>query len=529
MPEQLSARQQRLAREKAVYQYITALEQGDIDTIAALLQQAEHDPTLEQMIMEAHEEYAREDQNAPQPGQIAAIRYKLLNVLTEQEEAGILASRPPARTRRRRLIIQSAVAVLVICALIGSALLLFAPRQTHTGSRGSTLGTWKLVNSPNPGAAQNYLSAVAADAANDAWAVGSSSNSPYGDQEQKVLIEHWNGFAWSVVKGHNVELGNSGLSGVVALSPNNVWAVGSTSRSNFSSSQPLIEHWNGSAWAIVDAPSPANSSLYSIAAVSANDLWAVGGNNVKISGNMVQRTLIEHWDGRSWKIVPSPNAVNGAGPGFTFLNGITAVSANDVWAVGFSSRATVLNNQAALIEHWNGIAWTVVQGANAGIDGFLYGIAAVSPDDVWAVGSLTTSGIGGDSQQALIEHWNGSSWSMVGNPGSATEGSILDAIVTRSANDIWAVGATGGSQPLTLIEHWDGHSWTTVNSPSINPIGPDAPTFNNELVGVATVPSSHIIWAVGSAANDNVTASPPPTPTQFSPVNSQTLIVSYGG
>lgn len=528
MPEQVSARQQRLAREKAVYQYITALEQGDIDTIAALLQQVEHDPTLEQMIMEAHEEYAREDQNAPQPGQIAAIRYKLLNVLSEQEEAGILASRPPARTRRRRFIIQSAVAVLVICALIGSALLLFAPHQTRTGSRGPTLGTWKLINSPNPGSANNGLSAISADAANDAWAVGSFSDIPYPGEGEKTLIEHWNGFAWSAVKDHNAELENSSLSGVIALSPNDVWAVGSTSRPHTSGFQPLIEHWNGNAWAIVDAPSPANSSFYNIAAVSANDIWVVGGYNVKISGNTVQRSLFEHWDGRSWKIVPSPNVINGSVPGFTFLNNIAAFSANDVWAVGFSSGSTVLNNQTALIEHWNGTAWTVAQGANAGIDGFLYGITAVSADDVWAVGSLTTSGTGGDSQQALIEHWNGSSWSMVGNPGSATEGSILNAIAAHSANDIWAVGATGGSQSLTLIEHWDGHSWKTVNSPSVNPSGPDAPTFNNQLASVVAVPSSHMIWAVGDAANDNVTASPAPTPTQFSPVNSQTLIVSYG-
>jgi hypothetical protein len=425
MPEQLSARQQRLAREKAVYQYITALEQGDIDTIAALLQQAEHDPALEQMIMEAHEVYAREDQNAPQPGQIAAIRYKLLNVLTEQEETGILASRPPARTRRRRLLIQSAVAVLVICALIGSALLFFAPRQPRTASPKPqhVLGNWKLVNSPNPGSAQNGLRAIAATAANDAWAVGSSSDSPYPGEDQKTLIEHWNGFAWSVIKGHNAELGNSGFSGVVALSPDNVWAVGYTSRQHTSGIQPLIEHWNGNVWSIVNGPTPPNSSLYGIAAVSANDIWAVGGY-----GNNIQK---------------------------------------------------------ALIEHWNGTAWTVAQGANAGIDGFLYSIAAVSSDDIWTVGSLTTNSLGAGNQKALIEHWNGSSWSIVGSPGSATESSILDAIAVRSASDIWAVGSIGDSQPLTLIEHWDGHFWKMVNSPSINPTGPDAPTFNNELVGIA--------------------------------------------
>jgi len=527
MHEQASARQQRLAREKVVYQYITALEQGDIDTIASLLQQAEHDPALEQMILEAHEVYSREDQNAPQPGQIAVVRYKLLNLLSAQEETGILSSRPPARSRRRRIFLQTVAAVIIVCALIGSALLLFAPRQTRTGSRAPALGTWKLVTSPNPGSANNGLQAIAADAANDAWAVGSSSDSPYSGQNQKTLIEHWNGFAWSVVKGRNAELPNSGLSGVVALSPDNVWVVGDTSPGNSNSSQPLIEHWNGNTWTIVNSPAPASSSLYSIAAVSANDIWAVGGHGVSSSGVTVQRTLIEHWDGRSWKVVQSPNVAN-VGSGFTFLAGIAAVSASDVWAVGFSSSAAVQNNQTALIEHWNGTAWTIVQGANAGIAGFLYGIAAVSPDNIWAVGSLTTSAGGAGTQQALIEHWNGASWSVVGSPGSAIEGGILDAVAARSASDIWAVGSTVSSQPQTLIEHWDGHSWKTVSSPNVGTNGPDAPTINNNLSGIAAVPSSHVIWAVGDAENNNVTASPPATPTQFSPVNSQTIIESYG-
>lgn len=529
MPEQLSARQQRLAREKAVYQYITALEQGDIDTIAALLQQAEHDPTLEQMIMEAHEEYAREDQNAPQPGQIAAIRYKLLNVLSEQEEAGILASRPPARTRRRRIFIQSAVAVVVICALIGSALLLFAPRQPHTSSPKPqpVLGTWNLVTSPNPGAEQNYLYAVSADAANDAWAVGSFSDIPYLGESEKALIEHWNGFAWSVVKSHNAQLENSGLDGIVALSPDNVWAVGYSSPHNGSNSQPLIEHWNGNLWSIVNSPvPPANSSLNAIAAASANDIWAVGSYSASISSVSVQRALIEHWDGRSWKIVPGPNV----GKGLNYLTGIAALSSSDVWAVGFySSNNVVLGSQSALIEHWNGTVWTVVSSPYAGAESFLNGITALSPDDIWAVGFFVGNSAQSSPQEGLVEHWNGSSWSVVASPDSAIGGSSLNAVAVLSVDDVWAVGsaenANAGVQGQTLIEHWNGHSWSVVDSPN-------AGAYSNFLRGIASTAHSTEIWAVGNIEHDIATASPAPATNQQGTgisVNSQTIIESYGG
>ena len=43
------------------------------------------------------------------------------------------------------------------------------------------------------------------------------------------------------------------LAGVAALGPNNVWAVGTTITGT------LVEHWNGAAWSVVPSPSPAGS------------------------------------------------------------------------------------------------------------------------------------------------------------------------------------------------------------------------------------------------------------------------------
>lgn len=61
MHNEQTLRQQRLAREKALYRYATALEQGDIDTIAAILQQATQDKKLETMILEVHDMHTHED------------------------------------------------------------------------------------------------------------------------------------------------------------------------------------------------------------------------------------------------------------------------------------------------------------------------------------------------------------------------------------------------------------------------------------------------------------------------------------
>src|SRR5207248_8739770 len=60
--------------------------------------------------------------------------------------------------------------------------------------------------------------------------------------------------------------------------------------------------------------------------------------------------------------VPSPNATDG----FNYLYNVGVVSSTDAWAVGFS-RPEGSSSEATLIEHWNGSSWTIVPSPNPGI------------------------------------------------------------------------------------------------------------------------------------------------------------------
>src|SRR6266851_2917489 len=72
-----------------------------------------------------------------------------------------------------------------------------------------------------------------------------------------------------------------------------------------------------------------------------------------------QKTLIEHWNGKQWSIVPSPNV---SGSTSDILNGVEEVSARNIWAVGvFFTRSA---GGLPLIEHWNGVQWSIVPGAD---------------------------------------------------------------------------------------------------------------------------------------------------------------------
>lgn len=347
--------------------------------------------------------------------------------------------------------------------------------------RHANCGSWSIVSSPNNGPNSNTFYGVSADAANDVWAVGDYIN---GGGTQ-TLVEQWNGSAWSIVPSQNPGATADALFGVAALAPNNIWAVGDYTDSNYKT-QPLIEQWNGTTWNVMSGPTPLSypSLLNAVAATSPTDIWAVG----TYYGNKAQKTLIEHWDGSTWSMVPSPNA----GSSTNALNGVAAVSTNDVWAVGY--RYNKVGNSFTLTEHWNGKSWKMAAGPHA--DSFssdLLGVTAIATDNVWAVGSFSS---GFPNRQTLTEQWDGSSWNYVSSPNpSGAVKSVLNGVAAVSSNDVWAVGnAETNGVVQTLVEQWDGSSWNIVPSPN-------GGSTVNALAGDTVVPGQSQLWTTGNFIN----------------------------
>ncbi len=128
-----------------------------------------------------------------------------------------------------------------------------------------------------------------------------------------------------------------------------------------------------------------SSTLYGVAVVSACDAWAVGVRTVSVSGQDRQRTLVEHWNGKDWAPVASPNPIKANNN--DYLIQATAISSTDVWAVGVIEIGL---QDFSLIEHYNGKKWQTVAGKNPGGkfgSTELVNVWAASPSNVWAVGS----------------------------------------------------------------------------------------------------------------------------------------------
>jgi len=183
----------------------------------------------------------------------------------------------------------------------------------------------------------------------------------------------------------------------------------------------------------------------------------------------------------NWTLVDSPNPLSN-----NYLNGVAAVGPNDVWAVGSYYDYNNGSLGGTLMLHWNGTAWTQVPGAGGTIDhqGYLNAVAAVASNDVWAVGYYCP----GTACQTLIEHWNGTQWSVVSSPNRPGYNE-LKGVAVISATDVWAVGYSAGNHH-TLTEHWNGQAWIIVPSP------PASDLYNYILTSVSALAGNNV-WAVG--------------------------------
>lgn len=347
----------------------------------------------------------------------------------------------------------------------------------------ATAGTpgWEVLPTPSPGAGLNELVSVSGTSANDVWAVGSYEVKPHIPEYPAAM--HWDGSSWQQFDVP-VPAGATRvkLAAVDAITPGNVWAVGSTG-TPATRSKNLITHWNGNAWDLVSAPnfgSEANR-LNGIAAVSANDIWAVGGSD----GNNSQATML-HWDGQSWSVVGIPAANNSR------LSDITARAANDVWAVGAATSSNPAQEIEPYVLHWDGSSWTRVTTPNTsplrdeGV--WLRDVAVGSDGTVVATGHAQSyNWIGSLENRPEMLRYDGSTWSFVTPPhGFLTKGTSIHDVAIDASGNPWITGLPTGGGSFSMLS---GGAWTSFE-------GADPDAWRGPSIQAITVVERRV-WAVG--------------------------------
>ena len=231
------------------------------------------------------------------------------------------------------------------------------------------------------------------------------------------------GVEWTQVRDLGASMPGCGRSYFVLERPSSPFRVGPAPSSPTPKAASIRDRC--SSQCCLDLSDAPFSILTSVAKAAANDVWAVGWSSSTTGGF----TLIEHWNGSAWSIVPSPN-----GPGINNLEGVAVASAGDVWAVG--ERNDTSQSAQPLTEHWNGSAWSIVASASNPGGGILYGVTANS-SFTWAVGANTY----GAAFQTLTERWDGSAWSILSSPSpQEVHNAALNSVAAVTPDNIWAVG-----------------------------------------------------------------------------------------
>ncbi len=213
-----------------------------------------------------------------------------------------------------------------------------------------------------------------------------------------VKFLHLTGGRWYVVPA--VQPVGAAVSSVAVVTPTMAWAGGSATPPGGGPVAAFVWRWNGSLWKPVQVPlHTPGSDVFDMASGPGDALWAVGS---AVGANPVPVSM--RWDGKVWQNVP----VRVLGPeellGVCFVPGGSGGAA---WAVGgnWTLSHETISVGRALIVRWTGRAWTRVPAPG----GFLQAVTATSATDAWAVGWSLPSGA--TQPETLILHWNGTTWS----------------------------------------------------------------------------------------------------------------------
>jgi hypothetical protein len=347
------------------------------------------------------------------------------------------------------------------------------------------------------------LSAISCASASSCIAVGSrpatSTNPP--------LIVSWDGDSWGEEPPAEYAPGGSGfhLAAVACHEESRCAAVGSASFGGFPAKNFSLSYEQG-VWLTPYFPTP-GGGLRGVSCSEAESCLAVGDGidpggdparawtlqddgweasaTAPVSGAFLSdvscttksqctaigregawpfEPLAERWDGEQWstQAIPSPSG-RSANP-----EAVSCSTASFCVAAGFSWPATGAGPATALVQSWNGSSWTTASPSlpAGAASSFLYDVACASASSCVAAGTYTDSaGI----SHGLILRWNGSSWTSSSiSPPEGYEYTLRGVDCTSST----ACTAVGSAMQTTsyssgpIAYRWNGSTWSLQTVPT---------------------------------------------------------------
>jgi hypothetical protein len=243
-----------------------------------------------------------------------------------------------------------------------------------------------------------FISSASAPDSRDIWAI-----SNYGR-----YVLHWNGKHWYLARRWSQQ---GPLSGVVAISHQNVWVFGTSA---YGVRATGTWHFDGRSWV---PAAKAAQDIYRASAASARDIWAIAAGQHADS--------IERFNGRAWRHVRTGRILEGIR-----WHDILALSGSDVWILG--DAANKHGSGTLVLAHWNGRRWTRFR---TSLEAWAGQLAAVGSGRVAA--TAVSSGLVGDGLILEMTDRGQLTWSTIG---SSLGSGVSDVAYARRSHTLWASG-----------------------------------------------------------------------------------------
>jgi hypothetical protein len=184
----------------------------------------------------------------------------------------------------------------------------------------------------------------------------------------------------------------------IAVDGAEVWAVG-WDRDYNAPGRPvssLVVHFDGSSWRRETTPNPLNrNTLNDVVALGNGGVLAVGVAQDTSGGGITPHSLMLRWQGTTWSSLPVPPGEAGSQDQ---LQSVAAVSPTSVWSVGYYSSPSSGLHEPLLV-HWTGNGGDGTLAIHhpspaLGVSAILWGVSATSAGELWAAGYTAPPGAG---------------------------------------------------------------------------------------------------------------------------------------
>jgi hypothetical protein len=287
----------------------------------------------------------------------------------------------------------------------------------------------------------NYINAIATDAAGNVYAGGAFLNS-----NTKFYVAKWNGTFWAELGTGTQALNAYGgqINCIVPDANGNLYTAGSFTDAN---NKQYVAKWDGTTWSTLGTGSNAlnaNGSIYALCVDPSGNVYVAGSFK-----NASTKQYVAKWNGTVW-VQLGGDFLSGS---ISDISSLAADANGNIYAAGTFTNANGKN----YVAKWDGTAWSQVGGD-------IPSTSSISTMCLDQSGNVYVSSYSQNlNAEYYVMKYNGTSWINLDSYG-LNASSYISKIRVDPNGYVYAIGFFENASSKKYVAKWDGTSWSELGT-----------------------------------------------------------------